>query len=75
MNSKATRTTIDVVVNGKNVTITAGSTIHDILHSRQINPSHAVIEINLNIIPREEYYCRELKNNDSIEILRFVGGG
>ena len=34
-----------------------------------------VVELNLMIIPKEDYDKIIIKENDSIEVLSFVGGG
>ena len=37
--------------------------------------SRVVVELNLEIIPAEDLKNITIKDNDSIEVLRFVGGG
>ncbi len=47
----------------------------DYLGYKKIDPATVVIEYNLNIIRQEEWSSIIIKENDNLEILRFVGGG
>jgi len=40
-----------------------------------LKPSQVVIEVNLRIIPREQWPQISLQDKDYIEIISFVGGG
>lgn len=64
-----------VTVNGKEEAIDAGVSLDQLLASRAINPHAVVVEVNLDIIPRERLASVVLKEGDTVEILRFVGGG
>lgn len=62
-------------INGKYYKITENSYISEVLDGLGINKENVVVEVNLNIIPREDYDNFLLKENDSLEVLSFVGGG
>ena len=64
-----------VRINGKHYKLTEYSYISEILKELNLNKDKVVVEVNLNIIPREEYDNFIVKENDSLEILSFVGGG
>jgi len=53
----------------------AGMSILSYLKSAGYNPQTVVVEKNLEIIPRDALETVLLEDGDSVEILRFVGGG
>lgn len=64
-----------ISVNGEKREIPAGLTIDQLLEGLAIRPGHVVVELNRNIISREEYRSVILKEGDTLEIVHFVGGG
>ena len=64
-----------ITVNGKTCDIAAGSTLLDLLSSRGIDPSHAVVEVDGLIVKKENFGTTPINPAAAIEILRFVGGG
>lgn len=63
-----------VTINGKQEAA-AGMTILAYLEQAGYIPERVVVEKNLEIIPRESLDSVLLEEGDSVEILRFVGGG
>lgn len=63
-----------VTVNGEQKDI-AGSNLYTFLKEEGYELSRVVIELNLDIIPKEELENITIKDEDVIEVLRFVGGG
>jgi thiamine biosynthesis protein ThiS len=63
-----------VTINGKQEKA-AGMTILAYLEQAGYTPERVVVEKNLEIIPRESLDTVLLEEGDSLEILRFVGGG
>ena len=61
-------------VNGKPVTAQA-ETLADLLRHLALEASAVVAEVNGLIVPRENFARHPLKNGDTIELVRFVGGG
>ncbi len=53
----------------------AGMSILSYLKSAGYDPQRVVVEKNLEIIPRDALDKILLEDGDSVEILRFVGGG
>lgn len=66
---------MQLTVNGNPEHVTDGITIMDFLAQKRLDPDKVVVERNLDIVPQENYADVVLMDNDSIEILRFVGGG
>ena len=63
-----------VTINGKQEHA-AGMTILAYLQQAGYTPERVVVEKNLEIIPRESLNSTLLEDGDSVEVLRFVGGG
>ncbi|MDQ2655737.1 MAG: sulfur carrier protein ThiS [Chloroflexota bacterium] len=68
-------TTIAIMVNGKPREIPAGATVHDLLASRKLADSMAIVERNGVILPRDSYATAILAADDQLEIVHAVGGG
>lgn len=63
-----------MVVNGKPSSLSVG-TLSELLEKLEIKPSSVAIEINGEIPHRENWNSFPVKENDRIEIIKFVGGG
>lgn len=63
-----------VKINGKPEDIQE-KTILDILKSRNVEPRMVAVEVNAELIEREQYETTFLKEGDEIEFLYFMGGG
>jgi sulfur carrier protein len=66
---------ITITCNGLSLSLENGSTIGTLLSVKKIDPSSVVVELNKDILQKEKIVSTVLKNNDSVEILHFVGGG
>ncbi len=66
---------MDIFVNGKNETLTRGITLAEFLMQKELNVENIVVELNKVIIDKNDYIQIFLKDKDTLEILRFVGGG
>ena len=64
-----------IKVNGQIETVKEEITILDFVESKGLNPQNVVVEYNLNIVKSEQWNQTILKENDSLEVLSFVGGG
>jgi len=62
-------------VNGKDSEVADGLTVSGLIESMELNPCAVVVELNLWILPREEWDRYVLKIDDIVEIISFVGGG
>ena len=63
-----------VTINGEQRDI-AGQNLYQYLNDAGFDTSRIVVEINLDIIPSDKYESTVICENDSIEVLSFVGGG
>jgi thiamine biosynthesis protein ThiS len=67
--------TCAIIVNGKNENIPAGTTVSGYLTRKDFAERRVVIELNKVILERNVWKTHVLNNNDSLEIVCFVGGG
>lgn len=67
---------MNLKLNGKTVELKEEKvSLYDFLVSKQFELERLVVEVNFEIAPREKWKDIILKENDTIEVLRFVGGG
>jgi sulfur carrier protein len=66
---------MNITANGKLTEITANSNINDFLKLKELKPETVIIEHNYEIIDRSRWQETILKENDNLEVLKFVGGG
>lgn len=52
-----------------------GKSLLDFLTEQNYDMTRIAVEINTNIIPKSKYSETILKDEDSIEVVSFVGGG
>lgn len=64
-----------MIINGKNISLNEDQTILDLLNSYGLSSDRVVVELNKEIISREAYETIVLKEEDTIEVISFVGGG
>lgn len=63
-----------VKVNGESYDY-AGLTVMEMLEKLGFSTERIAIEINLEIIPKASYSATILKEEDTVEVVSFVGGG
>ena len=66
---------IKIKLNGKLKTINNKSTLFNIVQKNKIPLAKVAIELNQEIVDKEKIMNINLKNNDKIEIVHFIGGG
>ncbi len=64
-----------VTVNGEEREVPADSTVADLLREIGTAPERVAVEVNLDVVPRQEYSSKRISEGDSIEVVAFVGGG
>ncbi|HUI90975.1 MAG TPA: sulfur carrier protein ThiS [Chitinivibrionales bacterium] len=62
-------------INGKTETVIQEVSVEKLLSMKNIDPACVVVEVNKNIVKREKYGSVILNDGDTVEILKFVGGG
>ena len=63
-----------VRLNGQEIDA-AGKTISEIIEKEGYNAARLAVELNGAIVPKAKYAETVVKENDVIEVVRFVGGG
>ncbi|MDY0361079.1 MAG: sulfur carrier protein ThiS [Desulforegulaceae bacterium] len=64
-----------IILNGKEEEVPKEITLNDFLKSKDADFDEIVVELNESVIETENYNKTILKENDRLEVLRFVGGG
>ena len=66
---------MDIIFNGKPREVQTGINIQELLDQMQLDCMQVVIEHNQNIIPRQRLADTVLNDDDTLEVIHFVGGG
>ncbi len=64
-----------LTVNGDPMNLPEGTALTALLEQLRLRPELVVVELNLNILKREELPQAILREGDQVEIVHFVGGG
>ena len=62
-------------LNGKNVRLEQKLTLSTFLATQQFDFRYIAVELNGVIVPKANYDSTLLADEDTLEIVRFVGGG
>lgn len=62
-------------VNGEIFEFKEGMTVSNLIAEMSFSEAMVAVELNLDILPRDSFSSTVLKENDCIEVVRFVGGG
>lgn len=65
----------EIILNGEAQHVPRDCTVLELLLARKLAPESVVVELNLDIVPAEDFANTQLKAGDRMEILYFVGGG
>ena len=66
---------ISIHVNGEALEVPGGSTVADLVASRDLKPEQVAVELNRSIVPRAKHAETKLGAGDRVEIVTMVGGG
>ena len=66
---------IKIKLNGKIKTIKDNTKLSNLLENLKIPIKKVAIEINQNIVDKKKLSKINLKDNDKVEIVHFIGGG
>jgi sulfur carrier protein len=66
---------IKIKLNGKVKSLSDNYSILDLVNNLKIPINKVAIELNQEIIDKKKVSKIDLKNNDKIEIVHFIGGG
>ena len=62
-------------VNGEIFEFREGMTVSNLIAEMGFSEAMVAVELNLDILPRDSFSSTVLKENDCMEVVRFVGGG
>ena len=66
---------MQIQVNGQTYTTVEGATVADLLREMEIRSDRIAVELNLEVLDRQEFEHRGLREGDRVEIISFIGGG
>lgn len=64
-----------MIVNGKEMHFEDVVTVQELLQNLNIQPDRVVVEVDMDIITKDQYSIKKLNSDSKVEIIRFVGGG
>ena len=64
-----------IQLNGKKVSIKSNYSLFDLLKKYKLINKKVAVEHNEIIIPKVNFKKINLKNNDKVEVVHFIGGG
>jgi thiamine biosynthesis protein ThiS len=64
-----------VTVNGEQRAIATDATVAALIADLGFARRRVAVEVNCDVVPRDEYERRRLAAGDVVEIVHFVGGG
>ncbi|BAF58820.1 MAG: sulfur carrier protein ThiS [Pelotomaculum sp.] len=64
-----------IILNGREEVLEEGMTVAGLVALKGVNPDAVIVEYNYSLVKKEDWAGITLKENDRLEILRFVGGG
>ena len=64
-----------MILNGKTIDLKEDIFVEQLLKDYDLNPQKVVVEVNMEILDDEVYSTYLLKNEDTVEVISFVGGG
>ena len=64
-----------MILNGKTIDLKEDISVEQLLKDYDLNPQKVVVEVNMEILDDEVYSTYLLKNEDTVEVIIFVGGG
>jgi sulfur carrier protein len=66
---------IQIIVNGNDVSIERPMTVRELLDTVDVPPNYLAVEINGEVVMREDYGTTEVGPGDQVEVVTLVGGG
>ncbi len=66
---------IQVQVNGKEREVQSGLSVHQLVESFDLDPKLIVVELNREILSRDQFDDVQISEGDAVELVHFVGGG
>jgi sulfur carrier protein len=64
-----------IIVNGKEKIVKNNASLSDIIKELRSTPKRVIAEVNGKIVKSENWNSANIKDNDVLELVTFVGGG
>ena len=64
-----------IQLNGESYEGPESMTVAELLERLGIQQPRVAVELNLDILPKDQYTTTRLKEGDQVEVVHFVGGG
>jgi thiamine biosynthesis protein ThiS len=64
-----------LVINGEDRDLSEPVTLEGLVERLGMKPDRVAVELNREIVPRDQWSHTRLKESDRLEIVHFVGGG
>ena len=66
---------LEITVNGQAVSLPEPMTVEQVLDTVEVPPNYLAVEVNAEVVPREQYASRMIQPGDELEVVTLVGGG
>jgi len=66
---------LEIQVNGETREFPVDLTVEGLVLALDLQPARVAIELNRNVVRRNEWAAKTLREGDRVEIVHFVGGG
>ena len=66
---------IEITVNGELVSIPEKTSLKDVLEIVDVPPNYLAVEVNAEVVPREQHASLIIQEQDHLEVVTLVGGG
>ena len=66
---------ITIEFNGEASEVDDSLTVADLLRMAKVESRFCAVELNLEIVPKDQYALKSLFDGDKIEVVTLVGGG
>jgi sulfur carrier protein len=64
-----------VRVNGRDTEVRGGATVADLLETLGLGAKRVAVELNRDVVARDQWQRTPLRESDQVEVVQFVGGG
>jgi thiamine biosynthesis protein ThiS len=64
-----------LTINGESREFSSVSTLCELVAQLGMKPDRVAVELNCELVPRDRWSTTQLKDDDKLEIVHFVGGG
>ncbi|TWU39892.1 sulfur carrier protein ThiS [Novipirellula aureliae] len=66
---------ISITVNGQPVEIETTMSVKQMLNTIEVPPNYLAVEVNADVVVREDYATTMINDGDEVELVTLVGGG